>query len=515
MGFLLVISSCKKDKVTTNNNNIINNPGWTTAQKASYHRVLALQEQAAVNYDAWRLTTDSLTVINHLQQFFAADTLVTWAVISSQGISVQYKNGMRGGFFLFSNEVKSKKMKPKTIQGITAFANRHLINHKKAATLCTNYWDAGFNDAPFTFKVDEHYLPKIGVNDVNLCLNDQANVNSFASLSGKGFIYISSHGAAWPTEQNIQSVYVETGEVVNDATTEKYFTDVYTDDILVGMSNVNAAGTKKNIYYLSSDFVKENNDFSKDTLLFFGGFCFSALGGWADIQHSFASGGYFGFDWAVASTWCNGWLDDLMYNMTDTSLVQSFTAKNWMDNSYSKLYWSATFQKNVSINYFGDPDLTLWKGGLFIGRAYKGGRIFYIDDTGQHGLIGDTILTAEWVPWDCDTIWSVTATGYGTGMANTAALANTCNANGAAHICNNLGRNGYNDWYLPSKDELNLLYLHKNLFNRPNDMYWSSSEYPDLINYQASGIWAHNFQTGQQQKTNILSTIMARAIRSF
>ena len=358
MSFLLIlINSCKKDTVNTSNNN---NPGWTQAQKDSYHHVITLQEQAAANYDTWTLTTDSLTVINQLQQFFAADASVTWAVISSQGISVQYKNGMRGGFFLFAQNKKSKNMKPKTDKGNTALTYRHLLNNKHATVLCPQYWDAGFGEAQTISTMGVDYMPKVGLGG-DLIKNTGVDVNSFASLSGNGFIYISSHGMAYPSEQNLQLVYVKTGEVANDATAEEYYTELYTGDLLVGMSKVDAMGTKKNVYFVSPDFVKEYNDFSKDTIIFIGGFCYSSLGGWADIQHSFAAGGYFGFDWSVRSNWCNGWLDDLMYNMTDTSLVQSFTAKNWMDNSYPKLYYDTEDHRNININYFGDQNLTLWK----------------------------------------------------------------------------------------------------------------------------------------------------------
>jgi hypothetical protein len=50
----------------------------------------------------------------------------------------------------------------------------------------------------------------------------------------------------------------------------------------------------------------------------------------------------------------------------------------------------------------------------------------------------------------------------------------------ATQLCTNLNYNGYSDWYLPSEEELNLMY--SNLFKRrPGKfsfygIYWSSTE---------------------------------------
>jgi hypothetical protein len=59
-----------------------------------------LQETAFENYTTWLGTMDSLEAINQLQQFFLSDASVTSATIGSQGIAVQYSNGMRGGIFI-------------------------------------------------------------------------------------------------------------------------------------------------------------------------------------------------------------------------------------------------------------------------------------------------------------------------------------------------------------------------------------------------------------------------------
>jgi hypothetical protein len=72
----------------------------------------------------------------------------------------------------------------------------------------------------------------------------------------------------------------------------------------------------------------------------------------------------------------------------------------------------------------------------------------------------------------------------------------------------------YADWYLPSKYELNLLYLQKSTIGSfSNAKYWSSTEYDK---YQA---WTQDFTNGTQDalpqynKSNY--SFMVRCVRQF
>lgn len=61
-----------------------------------------------------------------------------------------------------------------------------------------------------------------------------------------------------------------------------------------------------------------------------------------------------------------------------------------------------------------------------------------------------------------------------------------------ARLCHNQTIGGYSDWYMPSKDELNELYLNQGVLNTITNgsFYWSSSE------YDASNAWYQNFYNG-------------------
>jgi hypothetical protein len=73
---------------------------------------------------------------------------------------------------------------------------------------------------------------------------------------------------------------------------------------------------------------------------------------------------------------------------------------------------------------------------------------------------------------------------------------------------------GFDDWFLPSKDELNLMYINLKKAGRGSfgsAWYWSSSEY---VNYYA---WSQYFDCGTQSNINYYKYYYGRvrAVRAF
>ena len=76
--------------------------------------------------------------------------------------------------------------------------------------------------------------------------------------------------------------------------------------------------------------------------------------------------------------------------------------------------------------------------------------------------------------------------------------------------CENLALNGYHDWGLPNKIELNKLYINKNKIGGFNSNgYWSSSEKND---YNA---WWQLFYNGSTSGTKKEDICNVRAVRTF
>jgi hypothetical protein len=119
---------------------------------------------------------------------------------------------------------------------------------------------------------------------------------------------------------------------------------------------------------------------------------------------------------------------------------------------------------------------------LAIGDTYHGGIVFYLDGIGG-GLtaaIGDQSTSTSWGCYGT-IITGADGTAIGTGNQNTIDIEAECTSSGnAADLCANLILSGYNDWFLPSRDELELMYLNlhsQGLGSFSNDYYWSSSEW--------------------------------------
>ena len=169
-----------------------------------------------------------------------------------------------------------------------------------------------------------------------------------------------------------------------------------------------------------------------------------------------------------------------------------------------------------------------------VGDMAQGGKVFWVDSSGQHGLVvaledaGGSLA----MDWNAGTASSglnletlAQSSGIYAGRMNTAiiiavhaAAANNGN-NFAARACNEYTytQNGveYADWYLPSKDELHLIKTSgvgaPNLYSYN---YWSSTEY-DANNAYAEvlGNYANNYN--QYKPKDTAEAIKVRAVRSF
>jgi hypothetical protein len=152
-----------------------------------------------------------------------------------------------------------------------------------------------------------------------------------------------------------------------------------------------------------------------------------------------------------------------------------------------------------------------------IGQEYQGGIIFYLDKSREHGLIAAPIDQGK-AEWGCQTTKITGADGIviGSGLQNTLEIITGCSKdNIAAKLCYDLVLNGYDDWFLPSKDELNELFQQKDKVGGfevdVTAPYWSSTELE--VN---NGAWRQTFADYFEQtiydKYNVYNV---RAIRRF
>jgi hypothetical protein len=160
----------------------------------------------------------------------------------------------------------------------------------------------------------------------------------------------------------------------------------------------------------------------------------------------------------------------------------------------------------------------------FIGEHYCGGIVFYVDSSGQHGLIASTTDQSYGMRWYAGAVTSpmALADGFGAGKANTIIIIANQGIGDrdtyAARVCNEYsltdGGTTYGDWYLPSKYELNLLYFQRGVVGGFTlNSYWSSTEvFGANSNTDA---WSQRFSDGTQNKYTKLTQFCIRAIRAF
>ena len=184
------------------------------------------------------------------------------------------------------------------------------------------------------------------------------------------------------------------------------------------------------------------------------------------------------------------------------------------------------FEKRERI--FGGIQKKIESDKLKIGSFYQGGYVFYLDESGKHGFVcsdkdlGNAIWGNE--------IEIATNKELGTGKENSQTILNEASTvmGGffgltrkplltAARLCLELNSNGYNDWFLPSLEELKLMCINLHvpvLVSFKGGEYWTSSsnsyDYADSIffYFRISG----SCIASRKNKTNELSV---RAIRAF
>tara|TARA_B110000037_G_scaffold222605_1_gene298271 strand:- start:356 stop:1099 length:744 start_codon:yes stop_codon:yes gene_type:complete len=175
-----------------------------------------------------------------------------------------------------------------------------------------------------------------------------------------------------------------------------------------------------------------------------------------------------------------------------------------------------------------------------IGDFHQGGVVFYVDSSGG-GLIvdiqdllnpsplGNTSLDSLLSRWGnyATHVPGTSSPAIGSGYTNTQNFINFyAVGNYAAHQCYNSNNQGFNDWFLPSKNELEEIFFHGELIDSislingghlfadlaPLYPYWSSTESPSTTDFRDSyAVYSSGFSL---LRGKILE-YKVRAVRAF
>ena len=178
----------------------------------------------------------------------------------------------------------------------------------------------------------------------------------------------------------------------------------------------------------------------------------------------------------------------------------------------------------VNINDFGCH--------IYIGAYREGGVVFYVDETNEHGLVSDIQNLGDvGIVWGCygREIYHSKGIAIGTGAQNTLDILADCNEDStAAFYAANSVAQGYNDWFLPSYDELDKMHClfevidsvanlngGKNFVFGDNYGYWSSTQDNENFAFYQDFTSGGNCTNSPESYPKRYLNFSVRAIRDF
>jgi hypothetical protein len=132
------------------------------------------------------------------------------------------------------------------------------------------------------------------------------------------------------------------------------------------------------------------------------------------------------------------------------------TGTGWLSELSSTYAFDAVAVFSGVLQPYGEPVITISPGTvLTVGQAYQGGKIAYLDGTGEHGIIvSNQTYEIEWCQ-NTGSIFGATSTAYGDGAANQAVILTHAIplVNSAGYVCDWYQNDGYTDWVIPTNDD--------------------------------------------------------------
>ena len=168
----------------------------------------------------------------------------------------------------------------------------------------------------------------------------------------------------------------------------------------------------------------------------------------------------------------------LTHTIWDSSIQQA-TEKDPTKRSLKINYNKILEVKSVSDKEINLAITQIETTKLKIGQKHQGGIVFYLDNSGKHGKI---CTERNLGPFD----WY-----------------------SAMEKCQNLNLNGYSDWYLPTKNELKLLYTQKHIIPGLSTYFWSSTDFDSTSADAFSGDLGYAANQPKRKRATV------RAVRAF
>jgi hypothetical protein len=204
---------------------------------------------------------------------------------------------------------------------------------------------------------------------------------------------------------------------------------------------------------------------------------------------------------------------DLSDNYTTDGAHSGTFISNMTGLAVGSTYYVRAYATNSNGTEYGNQ--VTFTTTYTLGDTYQGGIIYNISGTypNQHGLVAASADQSAAAAWWNGSNMVTNATSNTEGATNTTTIINLQGNTGsyAAKLCRDYNGGGYNDWYLPAKDELiALIGQYASVGNLSPDYYWSSTEDSNLNDH--AYVYSSFMGLNEQVKS---SNLHVRAIRAF
>ena len=346
--------------------------------------VLKTQDEASVFKDElFSLGMDTLAVIDSLYNFLLGNKNVETVEVDSQGVAIDYKNGISGGvyFGVFPQVVVEGVPDASNLidQIIDDSENKSIKVSKEINPTVKNtrtiYYDGAYSQ--FTLigddimKAANEGFSKVGLNAFDVFLDEKATIDVLETLDQYGVIHLAGHGFYRKKTLGLQEgkrAYLLTGELVDlEKATGKYYNDILDKKIIF----VNYQG--KTFFAVSPKYVSDKNTFPEEEVFMYVGFCNGGRGFWkTEMVKNNGVSVVVGYSAAVIANWEAEWAI-MMYNkMCDINLEKPISIIDCLSeivNSNVGKYYSSTEGKYVFMKMQGDRYFTFWEPEMVFDKS--------------------------------------------------------------------------------------------------------------------------------------------------
>ena len=349
----------------------------SSQQEQALTTVLTLQDEASdIMENLFTSGLDTLSVIDSLASFFLSDTSIQYVWPDSEGVAVEYNNGISGGIFVGRyNSPIVEGSPPDTFiieLPYDGLQKRYVSNVSYSPLIKKSiYFDGAYTQFDVlnddVINAANSSFAQVGIAPFVKYVDYEATLDVLSTLSEYGIIHLSGHG--WHKYSGTglwadKVTYLLTGEV---AQVGKTYSDLWTDVLEKNIIIANYKGDNR--YWVSPKFISDRNNFHDKETFFYNGICNGFRQPWRrEIGINAGASAMVGYMYPVQPRWSYKWEMAMYRIMCDTSLEQPETIRNCIRAIIKgpRGYYDDGIvrRKYVHLKRGGNRDYTFWENEL-------------------------------------------------------------------------------------------------------------------------------------------------------